>query len=203
MHQAYPIALQVLGEKEFTSLIHDFFSHHKPQTPQVWKLPGEFYEYALSANFKDKTGKIWLNDLLLFEWIEIEVHTMPDIELPEFGSKGNILEDVLLSNPESRLIQLDYPVHLMNVREAEKNKGNYFVLLSRDPETGKVIFFNLPILYAWIYEKIINEQISIKEILPNLKEIFGIRDDEKLLANISAFINDLKTRHAFIGFIKS
>ena len=202
MHQAYPLTLQVLGEKKFNGMIHDFFSHHKSKTPQVWKLPGEFYEYALNTDFKEKTAKKWLNDLLLFEWIEIEVHTMPDKDIPEFNPEGNIMEDILLSNPESRMIQLEYPVHLMGVKEAEKNKGSYFVLVTRDPGTGKVNFFNLSVLHTWIYEKITYERINIKKILHQIPHVFGIQKNEKLIVNISAFLTDLLERKAFIGFAK-
>ena len=54
IEQAYPISLQVLGEEEFGNMIHDFFSNHNCRTPQIWKLPGEFYEYALKQDFVSK-----------------------------------------------------------------------------------------------------------------------------------------------------
>ncbi len=201
MKQAYPLTLQVMGEEKFTALVHDFFSNHKAQTPQIWKLPNEFYEYALESDFRKKTGKLWLNDLLLFEWIEIEVHTMPDIVSPEFNETGNIMEDILITNPESRLIQLNYPVHIMNVVDAEKNEGNYFVLVSRQKNTGNVNFFNLSLFHAWVYEKITTEKLSVKKLIPQVKVMFGFENEKKLISNLSHFISDLKNKQAILGFV--
>lgn len=202
MKQAYPLTLQVLGEEEFIKLVDAFFQNHDPQTPQVWKLPREFFDYALEADFSAKTGKIWLHDLLLFEWIEIEVHTMPDVETPEHVKTGNIFDDPLLCNPESRLIQLNYPVHLKNVKEAENLKGNYFVLISRDPDTGNVNFFNLSLLHAWVYENIATHDISIQDLMPQIKLHFGIQDEERFKKNLESYISDLLVKKAILGFKK-
>jgi uncharacterized protein len=202
MKQAYPLTLQVLGEKEFTVLVDDFFRNHNPQTPQVWKLPKEFYDYAIEANYQEKTGKIWLNDLLLFEWIEIEVHTMPDTNIPLINPDGNIFKDPLLCNPEARLIQINYPIHLKNIHEAEKLKGNYFVLVCRHPETGHVNFFNLSLLHAWVYENIATSDLNIGELIPEIKLHFGIEDEEKIIKNLESFLSDLLDKKAILGFKK-
>lgn len=37
LENAYPIAFQFIGEEKWHELVHDFFSNHKAQTPQVWK----------------------------------------------------------------------------------------------------------------------------------------------------------------------
>jgi hypothetical protein len=202
MMQAYPIAAQVLEKEAFTELIHVFFSNYKPNTPKIWQLPGEFYEYAIEADFSNKTGKKWLNDLLFFEWTEIEVHTMPDIQPPQYKKNGNILNDVLVVNPESRLIELDYPVHIMNVEECEKNKAKYYLLISRDPDTGHVNFFNLPLFHAWIYEKISIEQVNMIQLVPEIKSVFGFKEDKKILENTTRFISDLIRKKAIYGFRK-
>ena len=57
-------------------------------------------------------GKPFLDDLLYFEWMEIEVHTMPDRPFPDYVKEGNVLEDRLAFNPEYEIIRMDYPVHL-------------------------------------------------------------------------------------------
>ena len=43
--------------------------------------------------------KPYLEDLLYFEWMEIEVHTMPDKPYPDYQSRGNIFMDRLALNP--------------------------------------------------------------------------------------------------------
>lgn len=199
LEQAYPIALQVLGEKQFRELIHDFFSNHDCRSPQIWKLPGEFYEYSLENKTAEKINSPWLNDLLLFEWTEIEVHTMPDAEIPKAGDITSYLDDVLLINPEYRLIQMEYPAHLVKADKLEDNKGKYFVLISRDPKEGKVMFFNLSILHTWVFERIANQKISVRSLFSDINSIFGIDSETILAENLESFLKDLHLKQVVLG----
>lgn len=199
LEQAYPISLQVLGEEEFEKMIHEFFSNHDCKTPQIWKLPGEFYEYALKEDFSTKYDYPWLNDMLLFEWIEIEVHTMPDANQSKFKEIKDLLNDKLIINKEHRLIKLEYPVHLKTADHLEENKGNYFVLISRDPIEGKVLFFNLSILHTWVFERIITENISVSSLFNEIYEIFGIDSETVLVQNLNAFLKELQNKAVVLG----
>ncbi len=199
LEQAYPISLQVLGEEEFGKMIHDFFSNHNCKTPQIWKLPEEFYEYALKENFNEKYQHPWMHDMLLFEWIEIEVHTMPDITPPEYGIIKDILSERLIINSEYRLIKLEYPVHSKTVEQLLSNKGDYFVLISRDPVEGKVLFFNLSILHTWIFERIASGEKTVRSLFKEINEIFGVESETVLAQNLNAFLKDLHEKGVILG----
>lgn len=197
--QGFPLCHQVMGEEGFDSLVHKFFSEYNCQTPQIWKLPEEFYEWVIQNKISEKLNLPWLNDLLLFEWIEIEVHTMEDQIIPTASDITDLFNNLLVINPEYRLIRIEYPVHLFNIKEVENKKGNYFILISRHPETGKVYFFNLSVLHAWLFEKIADGDISVQDLIPEIATIFRIESEVVLKNNLEKVLRDLVNKKVILG----
>ena len=197
--QAYPIASRVIGEKKFTKLIDYFFAHHKSKTPQIWKLPVEFYEFAVTNKWSEKYKYPWLNDLLLFEWMEIQVHTMPDRQTPVVYNEGNLLHAKLVVNNEFEIIQLEYPVHMVPVLETPQHKGNYFVLLFRHPENGKVQFLDLSALYVYIIEELAKTPSSISELVSLILSNFKIFKREDISSALRNFIPDMAKQGLILG----
>lgn len=201
MEQAFPIAYSAFESEEWKSIVHDFFLHHDAQTPQIWKLPLEFYEFVRDHDYATKTGKPYLNDLLLFEWIEIEVHTMPDEPIPAFKTTGDVLHDVLVLNPEFRLNKLEYPVHKVKPTEiTEGHKGNYFLLTYREKETGAVHFMDLSVLHTFIVEKIVAERESLSHIINEAITIFAVDNTDFIRTSSLDFIHSLKEKKIILGF---
>ncbi|MBN2347769.1 MAG: putative DNA-binding domain-containing protein [Bacteroidales bacterium] len=200
MRQAYPITLNMLGEEKFSQLIENFFKEHDCQTPQVWKLPFEFYEYAKKKKLDRALNMPYFIDLLYFEWIEIEVHTMTDIPLPDFLKDGDLLNDKIILNPEHKIVQLTYPVHTHHHQLLEQHKGRYFVLVFREADTGEVRFVQLTILHAFLIETINNTSKTLAEMLIEARELFNIIDDKMLIQRVKQFFNDLKQQQFFLGY---
>ena len=98
LEKAYPITLEWLSEDEWLILVNDFFEFHDSQSPKIWELPQEFMEFVKTNGYDRKFDKPALNDLLLIEWIEIEVHTMMDIEVAAHRKHGDLLNDALVLN---------------------------------------------------------------------------------------------------------
>ena len=201
LKQAYPIAYKVLSTEEWDTLVGDFLENNQSKTPKVWMMPFEFYQYVRDNKYDEKYSKPWLNNLLYFEWMEIEVYTMEDVEnAVNTQSEGNVLIDLIAMNSEFRLVQLEYPVHILPIAEVEANKGNYFVLLIREPETGRVQFFNLTVLHVWIIEQIVNGE-KVFNILDDALELFKLNDKQELQNHVENFLNDLLNKKAFQGFV--
>ncbi len=198
--QAFPIAAKIIGKEQFTNMIDEFFRLHDAQTSQVWLLPGEFYEFAITNDWNEKHSFPWLTDLLLFEWIEIKVHTMPNGPRPNTQLAGHIFSSQLVINPDFELINLSYPVHILPVKEAVHKKGVYYLLIYRNPESGKVHFINLSVLHVMIIESLKNNRDSLNNILPSIAKIFHIKDVFQFQTAIKSFILDLIDQQFVLGF---
>lgn len=199
MTQAYPITREVLEEQEWQELVDAFIRDHNCQSPEIWKLPKEFYMYVRDADHPTTLRYPFLTDLLYFEWIEIEVYTMPDEDV-ECTSSGDYLTDPLALNPERRLIRLTYPVHLHPARDSIKFQGNYFVLVYRHPGTSEVRFTNISMLHAWILERMEQENIPLQDLAEEASSLFAVQDTDALKNHLCLFFRDLKKEGAVSGF---
>ncbi len=197
---AFPITKEWLNSDEWDMLISDFLAKHPAKTPQVWKLPSEFYSFVKQQNYSVKFNKEALNDLLYFEWLEIEIHTMPDINVPQYSTKGNILNDKLILNPHFRLIELVYPIHIHHADEATKNKGEWYVIIYRNYETNTVHFMQLSLLHLFIIERLTDSPLSLSNLIPMINTAFGIDNEASLLTHLKPFIKNLLTKTVILGF---
>jgi hypothetical protein len=202
LQSAFPIFYRYADTVLWDEIVNTFFSTHACQTPQVWKVPGEFYQYACDKNLKETYNISFLEDLLLFEWIELDIHTMKDEEFPAFKTTGNWDKDSIAINPEYRILSVQYPVHITDPSQIDIQKpAQYFILIYREPKTGSVQFLDISILYALTIEKL-EEEKSITEIVDELQAIFSFPDKTFAQEQIINFCKDLQTKEFILGFKK-
>jgi hypothetical protein len=166
----------------------------------VWQIAGEFYEYAVAENFAERFQLPFLNDLLKFEWEEMEVYNMEDISPKPYQIIGDPLNDLLIVHPEHKLLQLKYPVHLYNPVMAKEKTGNYFVLLYREHETGRVQFMDISVWFALVIEQLHIGNLTLKTLLNEAPQLFGDIDVKELTKTTLAFITDLKEKKFVLGY---
>jgi len=191
LSSTYPLTMNLLTAKECSVLIQEFFESHRCQDPQVWRMPFELIEYT-ENNQRALTKKYpHLIELLNFEWKEVEYYMMPDEAFPH-KSTSDYWNDVWVFNPEFEIMPLSYPLHTKNARFISiTDRGQYFCLIFRQPETFKVKFLNLSPFFAWLIASIQNEQVSISKLLPSIHAQFGISDENQLKLNIEPFFKKL------------
>ncbi len=197
---AYPITYRFLPDEIWDKLVYEFYAEHKCQTPQVWRMPLEFYEYCVEKDIQSKLKLPFLNDLLYFEWLELEVHTMDDIPYPSYDTEGDLLNNLLAINPEHKLVKFTYPVHVLAATELEGKAGDYFLLMYREKANGRIQFMDISILYAYILEQIQNG-LTLQAVLTDANTLFQINNFEMLKEHALVFINDLKQRQFILGFL--
>lgn len=202
LDSGFPITLASLGDEEWDKLVQDFFVNGKPGTPQIWRLPYEFYAYHSAKETGEQTGRPYLDDLLYFEWIEIEVQNMPDRPLPEYVKDGDLLEDRLAFNPEYEIIKMSYPVHMYPTEEAVVLKGNYFILIFRSPETGYVQFLNLSALNVYIFSRMVEEDYPAGYLRGEIAQATGIESGKYMDEVLSRFVGELMQKQLILGFKK-
>lgn len=184
---SYPLAVNLLTAKEWENLCHEFFEVHDCRDPQVWKMPYELVEYLENRDHVLKEKYPHLMTLLLFEWKEVEYYMMPDRQQPAPAGK-DILKDEWTLNAEAEIMTLPYPVHLKNARFITRtDQGQYFCLIFRQRETGKVKFMNLSSFFAWLLATIMAGPVSLEELFPVIQSQFGIGEKDFLIQNITPF----------------
>lgn len=202
LETAYPITYSYLDNEIWNELVNEYFSVHKCKTTQVWRMPLEFYDYCIEKKISEKLNIPFLNDLLYFEWLELDVHTMEDQDYPDFKTEGDFLSDQIALNPEYRIIPLSYPVHTTAPgEELLSKKGNYFLLVYRERESGNVQFVDLSMFYTYILENLVNGAL-LKDILVEANTMFGINDIKLLKERSLHFMEDLRNRKFILGFQK-
>jgi len=201
MEQAFPIARTILTETQWNRLIDDFLAKHPAATPQVWKLPEEFYTFVKNENYAQEFALPFLNDLLIFEWVEIEVHTMTDQTPLPYRKKGDIFTDAIVVNPEHRLVRLTWPVHLYAAGKALEHPGDYYLLTFRTRDFD-VRFVDLPALHAFYFEQFVAGR-SASDILDTIKASTPqMVNLEELKQNILGFMKTLLSEKVFLGYKK-
>jgi len=201
LETTYPIAFKYINREIWNKLVFNFFSRHKCQDPQVWRMPKEFFEFCKNENYAVLFNLPYLNDLLYFEWLEAEMYMMEDVKYPSFSESHNWIKEKIAVNPEHKIIKLDYPVHLEKPESTVNQKGNYFLLIYREKESGRVQFVNLSVLYTFLLENIVLAEKTLEEIFNYILLLFGINDLKMLQQESFKFLEDLKNRGFILGVL--
>lgn len=199
---AFPITRSFLTDDEWDFLVDRFFSNHPCSTPSIWRLPKEFYEYVQQHPSVLNEKYPFLTDLLYFEWLEIEIHTMPDEPALPYREKGDLINDELVLNPEFRLVQLEYPVHCTKPADLLKHTkpSINFVLIFRHPETGNVEFFDLSALYAILITQLHETQKPVSTLLDSICPLFNLEHNLAVSNEVEVFVNELMNKKFIRGF---
>ena len=202
LQSSFPIAHEYIATEKWDSMVHHFFSEHNCRSYQLWQMAGEFYDYAVKADFAIKYELGYLNDLLKFEWEEMVVYNMEDIDVEDCMESGDLLNDRLVLNPEYKLLQLQYPVHVLTPVMAAEQKGNYFVLVYREQTTGNVQFMDLSVWYALLIEQVALQAVSVNDLIAEAPAIFGPVNLKELTDTTLQFMQTLRAKHFIQGFKK-
>ena len=176
IENSYPIAIEYIQPEVWDEMVYKFFKNHKCQSFQVWNIAGEFYEYALKNNWAEQYNIPLLNDLLKFEWTETEMYNMKDLETGVYKPSGDYLRDVPVFNPEFKLLQFTYPVHLTQPSKALEKPASYFALAFRDLDDGRIHFFDLSVFNVWMIEQMAVYENSLEQTLLTAKSVYGELD---------------------------
>jgi uncharacterized protein len=159
LSMAFPLTHALLSPKEWKGIIQAFLKNHSCQSPQVWSMPKEFYEFVDANETALKSKFKYLTELMQFEWLELEVYMMEDEEQTgEFVDSCDVHTANFTINTETRIAGFEFPVHLKNAKFiSPSDKAQYFVALHRDPENGKVLFTNLKSPHLQVLHQLIEK----------------------------------------------
>ena len=188
LQSAYPLTYQLLKDSSWDELVDEFFTNHPCQSPQVWWMPKEFYEYLVERNHALIHKYPFLPNLLEMEWLEVELFMMEDINI-DYHRNGRLSADKMVLNPEHRLVRFDYPVHLKNAFQINsEDKGNYFLVMHREPSSGKVNFTEVSVFFARMLEILGDQSLTIDEMITLTSADFKLKVTAQINAEVKHFV---------------
>jgi hypothetical protein len=201
LQSAFPLTKNLLEDKRWDQLVHQFFAGYKPQSPQVWKMPGEFYEWFSKSEQPLRDDFPFMDELLHFEWLEVVLFMMEDIPYPISHKQGNWMDSTVAVNPEFRIIQTNYPVHLKKAAKIQDaDKGDFFILMFREKNTGRIQFMDLSPFFAVVVENIALGN-NLRSILLAVQEQMPQTSLMALQENTIPFLEKLKDKGFIFGFM--
>ena len=200
LQSAYPLTHHLLTTREWNALVQEFFSNHPCQSPQVWYMPKELYEYLSPKEHKLKNKYPFLLELLWLEWLEVELFMMED-RPAAYTTIGDISTDELVLNPEHHLQQFQYPVHLKTAKQlTPADKGDYFLVLFRKPDSGEVNFINLSPALVAMLEILQEGPQTMDALIRQCCAAWQLQLSPEIQAAAHAFITQSLDNRLIIGF---
>ena len=203
LERAFPIAYSFLKGVRWKQLVKDFTAKHACQTPQMMRTPYEFYLFVKERFDRDESYR-FLIELCYFEWLEIDLHVMPDAPSSQLLlSDTYTQEGLVVINPEYKTLLLKYPFHRLPPAKAKDVPGAYHLLLYRCPDTGDVNFLQINPIFAWVVDCLSQNSLSVRGVVDLLAETLGdkIDDLDTFAQKIEDFIVDLHSKKVVRGFV--
>lgn len=198
---AFPITLKLLGQEQWEMVIEKFYAESKCTSPYVWKMPEDFYEFFKTQASQSPLIKVYpfLFDLLYFELVELNMYMMEDEILPHCNKEGHLEQDKIVVHPESKVILLEYPVHIKAPETITANdKGQYYCLCFREPTERKILFFDLSAYLAFVIEQLFQKR-DLNSITEEASASLGV-DKKTLVQNTLPFLENLVSKGFIMGY---
>jgi hypothetical protein len=200
LRSAYPLTHHLLSAREWKAMVQGFFSNHPCQSPQVWYMPRELYEYLQQKQPPLLKRYPFLLELLWFEWLEVELFMMED-RPALYNISGDISTDRLVLNPEHHLQHFEYPVHLEQAKRiTAADKGNYFLVLFRKPESGDVAFMNLSPALVTVLELLAEGPQRLDALVTGSCARWQLPVTAEIKEAVGAFITQALENRLVLGF---
>jgi uncharacterized protein len=199
---AYPLTKKLLAEEEWNDIVQHFFASHACQSPFLWRMPFEFLEFVKMNALTLQKKYVFLNDLILYEWVEIEVFMMEDIE-EIYSGDGFTGTDKLVLNPSCILQYFQYPVYKKAAHTITAGDlADYFMFTYRDPETNHVRFLEVAPMFARMLEMLNEKAATIDELIQQFSAEAEVHITKDIKTGIEDFFQSAFTKRAILGFKK-
>lgn len=201
LSDAYPIAKSILKEDQWDKMVDDFISECACNEPQLFRMPYSLIGFAEHKSYAEAFSLPYLLDLLLFEWIEIEVHSMKDLPEKTLLSITKVEDGHLEFNPYFSLIKLNYPIHQLKKQNIDQLKGEYFLLIYRE-KNGTVQYMELNGFTANLIEQLSanSAELTLTETLNHLFTDLKPNLIEELTTHAINFCFSLEEKGIILGF---
>ncbi len=177
----FPVTRKLYSDDAWHRMVRDFFSNHQSHSPYFRDISKEFLIYLNEERKPQPEDPNFLLELTHYEWLEIMLSFIDtEIKLDGINQDGNLLKQIPVLSPLTRLNRYNYPVHKIKPDFQPKTAPEQptFILVYRDQQ-DKVGFMEMNPMTARLVELVAgNETQTGEEILLSIaKEIPSLSQD--------------------------
>jgi uncharacterized protein len=142
----FPVLRQVLGKRNWSKLVREFFTVHRCHTPFFRQIPDEFVHYLKNERGARAEDPAFLQDLAHYEWVELMLSVSnKEIDFAAIDPDGDLMQGQPALNPLLALQRYDYAVHRISPRfkpTLEQKTETHFAILRNIDDEVKFILIN-------------------------------------------------------------
>ncbi len=144
------------SENEWKKIIFKFIQSGS-KTTIIWQMPKEFKDFLI----KKRIVKGVLKDLLLFEWIEVEIYMSKD----DFKNQKFSWNKKYIFSNKAKIIKFNYPIY----RDDFKSKGEYKLLIYENRKKYEILWLEIT-NFMYNFLKSLNKKEKIIDILKRISK---------------------------------
>lgn len=198
----FPVARSVLGKRAWRKLVRGFFAQHQCHSPLFRQIPEEFLRYleAMDACLLAELPP-YLRSLAHYEWIELAL-AVADVEMPAaVAAEGDLLDGRPVFSPALALLNYDYPVQRISLRNKSPLPEAVNLLVFRDAD-DEVRFIELNAVTARLLGMLQAESLSGRQTLEKIAAELSHPDPQAVVEFGAAVLADLRVQGAILGVEK-
>jgi uncharacterized protein len=200
----FPVAKSLLSANKWQQLVCSFMADYRASTPFFREIPQQFLQHLADADVARLKLPNFLTSLMHYEWVELLVSTMEDLNYDNATSANiiNLNSDLLKHQPvfssTLQLLSYDYPVHKISKLYRPKNRTDTQLLVYRDRafaikfiEINKITYE----LIALLQQKPLTGEQALTLIASKLNEV----PSDNIMRFGLQILTDLKEQGVIVG----
>ncbi len=190
---SFPIFTSFVGEAVLSEMVRAFLKESHP-SPLLLDVSRSFLHFFKERKHKVKERLPFLEEVLEYEWIGIELFNAPEGEpAARFEWEGRYS-----LSPSSKLIEFSYPVRRAEElgEEISKLKGSCKLLMFRDPESFEVRSVELTELTFSFLKEVLTFKRTPLKALNLLREVI---DPDEAKPYLERFFEELIRKGVLSG----
>lgn len=173
---AFPLVHNLLSAKAWDYIVTRFLHEHACEHFQIWKVADSFRRFICEEQTALIKKYPVLPDLLLFEWMEMELFNARDSNPIPVAGYSLLCKSAINLNTELRLFTLQFPVHLQPAQTIkQQQQGSYHILAYRHPETKFVHFVTVSELILTFINNLLTQH-TVKQSVQKLAARYQIAE---------------------------
>ncbi len=171
----FPVLRKVMGKRNWSKLVRDFFTVHRCHTPFFRQIPDEFVHYLKNERGEREEDPAFLQDLAHYEWVELMLSVSnKEIDLSQIEVDGDLIGGRPALNPLLSLQSYAYPVHRIGPRfkptVAQQEETHFAILRNREDEVKFILINSVSMrLLHLLQSTSLNGEAALLQIATELK----------------------------------